>query len=321
METRSLAYIGLAFLTLTLGQAARAEEFSVPPHECVDQARNQLYSVDPPWFNEKHRIDDSYSTDLTAAALLQLSDFFDANGKGLSIVPLVPPSAFAPKGLNDSDAFGSDQLLADSTERAEALGRFGASVFDMSTPSQAVPDGVAYHRRTDHHWTAEGAARSAQFVSSKIFDTPFPNAEVWHKEFETFEKTPNSYLPPIMRSLVTDVCDPEEYRVQDSSVDFPPTTVAASLGEDSLFGSSNVGSVAILGSSHTAGDTGHVFPRGFEYYSGRSVEEYSYGGGAAVTPLVAFIEEDGLTREDIDHVVWIPSSIHNNNQITHQSTQ
>lgn len=286
--------------------ACYAEEFPLPPQECIDVARNQLYSANPPWFSYRAQVPAAADAGLHIAASRQFSDLLEEYGQELVIVPPFSPAAFAPMNAGGGRPFDSEVLWKDSIDLIDAHIDAGVNMVDLTPATLGFTGDLAYQRRTDHHWTAEGAARSAQYVSSQIFGTEFPSMFDWISEFENFPTEVNTYLPPIARSLL---CDADEFAIEDKFVEFPAQAASSELDAQLLFGSSE-NKVAVLGSSHTAKDSGNVFPQAIEYYSGTPIVEHSYGGGGAATSVMMFLAEETHLDAAVDKVIWVPTHAH-----------
>lgn len=288
---------------------AVAEDFTLPPPECLDPSLNQLYSVEPPWFSWTDKIESAYFNAFHTAAVRDLSNMLERHGKRLVVVPYIPPSTFAPKVSAGGKPFDAREVARQSRELVAYYQENGVETIDLTPATENLPTGVFFQRRVDHHWTAEGAARSAQLVASHVSDAVFEPVPSWFETLSALPVTTYEYYPSMMRTLLPETCNSEEYAIEDKSYTFPARVAATEATEEALFGDTAARRIAVLGSSYTAADSGWVFPRAIEYYSGTPVIDYSFGGGGAATPLRVFLEDGMHLDPTIDTLIWIPEKV------------
>lgn len=286
---------------------ASAETPKLPPIECLDPERDQLYNVDPPWFSEKASIGAKNFNVVHAAALRQLADIYKDFGIRLVTVPQIPAASFAPDPIDIGGPFDSRELLLKHSQLVYDYFNAGTDILDIYPATVDFPDETTFHRRTDHHWSEEGAARSAQYVSSQLFDTEFPSIDVWYDEFSgfSFEKSP--HIPPIMRTIVGPKCFPRQFAIDKRIVAFPSAEGGADLTEDSLFGADPEEKIVVIGTSYSAAGVGYVFPRALEYYSGKPVVNYSIAGGGTASALISSLTDELHLEPSIKTAVWLPA--------------
>lgn len=286
-----------------------AEGYSLPPVECVEVDR-VLYNSDPDWMSYRSYLSSDVYNPFYAASILQLSRDFEDLGKEFLFLPLIPPAAFAPDIIERNTGFSPQDLRSSAQLLVNTFSQHGISSIDLSEAAAAMPDGVNYHRLTDHHWTTEGAARSANLVANKMGLGQFLSIFEWQDEYLTFPRVgQKSYLPPIMRSVVVDDCQLEDFGITFDLIDFPRAESSQSVGEDALFGGGGEMKIAVLGSSYTAADVGNAFPKALEHYAQTTVLDYSIGGGGAATSLHQFTSGDGIQNDSVSNVVWVPGTL------------
>lgn len=293
----------LCFLSAT---PAIAETVSMPPPECLVLDK-QIYDATYPWLTNKRPNTVPQPSLFDVAALKQLSDLLEMQGKKLVVIPMLSPSASTPPSIardNDVDVSG---LLREHTVAIDKILDGGVEAFDVAKAVQSLPNDFRFQRTTDHHWTAEGAVYTAYKLSQFLFseieqDEQGVLASLETLPFSTFKST-----TPTFRKLVSESCNLNDFFIEDKRFTFPTTPMKKANVADALFSDDTSDTIALLGTSFSAKDAGQNFPRALEYYSQKPLLDFSTSGGGGTTSWLNFINDGALENSTVKHVIWEPS--------------
>lgn len=263
------------------------------------------------WFYRLHpgpdgwllRDDDLTTTfrldETTLSYLTRLNRALAAEGVTL-ILAAQPPRGVA---LEAGSVAGYDPgaALKSYGEARAALEQRGLQVTDLAAVVRDTPN---YFFKRDHHWTPEGAERSAGAIAEVIkstaaYRTETPTPQTFRTEAVGREAQVGSFGEAIGR-----ICGenpPAErltrYRTQADR------TGAASVPADTLFGETPAPPIALVGTSNSAREDLN-FAGFLEQATGLTVLNASAVGGGPQAALESYLRSPTFWEAEPDFIVW-----------------
>lgn len=300
-------FLRLLSLCLVLGLGAgivwwrRAEQ---PLYFCAEAATPAAYEGE--WFYRLHEGPDGWlfrDDDLaqsfelhpkTLSYLSRLNDTLAARGVTL-ILAAQPPRGVA-LASGSVPGYDSEAVLTQYEAFREALTKRGLHVTNLEAVVAETPD---YFFKRDHHWTPEGAKRSAAAVAETLKATPaYETTGSERRAFQTFAVRQEAQLGSFGEAI-GHICGknpPAERltRFQTEPEDAP---------EGTLFGETPAPPIALVGTSNSARKDLN-FAGFLEAASRLGVLNASAVGGGAEAALEAFLRSETFAEATPTFLVW-----------------
>lgn len=286
MNIRGLALIPLGLLLQAgVARAACAPGstcFELCPEVALETSYNTAGSALRYLFNGKDswlfateldlRQDFTFSP-VAMTGLAQLKELFDRHGTTVVIV-YTPPRALMHPDKLDRPGYSQPRALASYRNALQQLRSLGYVVPDYT---RLIPDrsGTFFQRR-DHHWTTDGAQRTARLVADTVQELPL-YASLQKQAFVTERKALYKKYGTLA-NVATRVCGmamPNQYLPAYATL---PRD--GSSNEEDLFGDSvQRPEVALIGTSFSKGKMDYNFAGFMQEYLSVAIDNRAIRGG------------------------------------------
>ncbi len=236
-----------------------------------------------------------------------LVDFQSALGrKGMNLVIIYPPvrgMIHADKvQKSDRRNLGMDKLNAVWESYERSLDRLrGAGINVVGLSRNEVGENFFYKR--NHHWTAEGAKKTAQKTALLVKMLP-QYQNVPKKEYKTIEKGPG-VIESTFEKAFRKVCDSD--LPEEQIIEYVTMQEYEAVSEDELLG--NQGNqepqIVLLGTSNSIDDTSKANFTGFlKENLSADIDNRAVVGAGIDTSVVSFLNSDKYREGNADIVIW-----------------
>ncbi|MGJ8585344.1 MAG: alginate O-acetyltransferase AlgX-related protein [Marinosulfonomonas sp.] len=289
-------------MSLTLSASiAEAEQINMISEDCFKPTPNLIVDFEYPWLNTHGQ--KNYSLD--KQSLTSLSTFnqrISDSGKKLLVLFLPSPAMFTPKHLAPNLRVPASRQRAAYSESIARINTNGIAAPDVIKLYEGYEAEFDFQRRTDHHWTSEGAAiigfEVARALDPKISLPPVS----FVSDMLAWEYKDTIYTPPNYREHIEEFCELGDFYIVDKDFNIPARDEERVDATETLFGDQN-NQIVVLGTSYSTSSES-TFPRVLESHSGHPVLNFSMRGGGVSTAIDDFLSGGGLLDKSISTIIW-----------------